>query len=764
MTPARRQTDTTQPGPSAPAPYAAAHPGNDADLIDIRELFSVLWRRRAVILGTAAFLCLLALMVLLQLTPRYTAATLLTLQTRSEAVVDIQAVMSGLSADASVIQTELDIIASRNLIGQLVDRLKLIEDPEFNPALRSESSVLQFLDPRTYLSEDWLMALGLKRSAEPMSEEERQAREKANVVDNVKSALSASNPKLSYTIKIAFESESPKKAALLANTLAEIYLNDQLEAKFEATERATDWLSNRITDLRQRVLIAERAVQAYREEHFIIESIGEGTISEQQLAELNMDLVNARTQLAEAEARYRQVRARGEASAAALGEVLQSPLIQRLGEQEAEVRRKAAEISERYGPRHPEVINVRSELRDIRSKLDEEIGKITQNVENEVLIARARVEALSNNLDQLKTESTELQQSRIELRELEREAQSSRVLLETFLSRFKETSNQEDLQKADARVISEAEVPTNPSFPNKRLMLAVALVLSMMVGLGLAFLLEALDNGYRTPEQLENMLQIKGLGMIPKLSAIKLKGQTPSQYVLKKPTSAYGEALRSVYTALAFTRAGAPKPKRLLITSSLPGEGKTTFCVSLSRLLARAGNTRVLLIEADLRRGKISSTVFGNTAASDTAAFADYLTGEVSDWRQCIQTDPDSGLAVIPTSGKIEHPQTLLQSDAMQRLLSEAAVAYDVVIVDSPPLLAVSDALVLSHYVDSTLFVVKWESTAREAVKNALSMLRKAHAPEGGAVLTQVNLKKHAYYGYGDYASYYGRYGNYYAS
>ncbi|WPL11517.1 GumC family protein [Thiorhodovibrio litoralis] len=757
-------TPPPQHQPAAPPAYQAP-PGADADLIDIRELLSVLWRRRAVIIGTVFFLCLMAVIILVQLTPRYTASALLTLQTRSEAVVDIQAVMSGLSADASVIRTELDIISSRRLVGQLVDKLDLVKDPEFNPSLRADTSLLQYLDPRTYLSSDWLLALGLGGETEPLTEEERRERERARVIGNVTGALSVSNPTLSYTIQIAFESEDPKTAALLANTLAELYLDDQLEAKFEATQRATDWLSTRIAELRTRVLAAEQAVQAYREEHSIIESVREGaTISEEQLAKLNIDLVTARTQLAEAEARYRQVRVRGGASAAALGEVLQSPLIQRLGGQEAEVRRKAAEISERYGPRHPDVINVRSELNDIRRKINEEIGKITQNVENEVEVAKARVAALTENLDQLKAESSELQQSRIELRELEREAESSRVLLETFLSRFKETSNQEDLQQADARIISDAEVPSAPSFPNKKLILAVALVLSLMLGLGLAFLLEALDNGYRTPEQLEKTLHIKALGMVLKLGSLKLKGQSPDEYVISKPTSAYGEALRSVYTSLAFAAGKNIKPKRILVTSSLPGEGKSTFCLSLARLLARAGNNRVLLIEADLRRGKISKTLYGPEPSAKAKPFLDYLTGEVPDWRACVQQDGPSGLHVIAATGKIEHPQTLLQSDNMQRLLTESAQAYDLILIDSPPLLAVADALVLSHQVDGTVFIVKWESTAREAVKNALALLRKAHAPELGAVLTQVNIKRHAYYGYGDYASYYGRYGDYYAS
>lgn len=739
---------------------APANPAG-AELIDIRELLSVLWRRRVVILGTAMFLCLLAFMVLVQLTPRYTASALLSLQTRSESVVDIQAVISGLSSDASAIRTELDIISSRRLVGQLVDRLNLINNPEFNAALRDDRSILQFLDPRTYLSSDWLIALGLKRPTEPLSEDERLARERASVVNAVSSALTVTNPKLSYSISIDFETEDPKLSARLANGLADIYLDDQLEAKYEGTERATNWLSSRIAELRKRVQDAEQAVQAYREQFSIIES-GQSTISEQQLAQINMDLVNAKTQLAEAQARYRQVLARGQTSAVALAEVLDSSMIQNLGQQEAQVRRKSAEISERYGPRHPDSIDVRSELRDIRGKLDEEVKKITQSLENEVQVAQARVAALSENLEFLKGESADLQKASIQLRELEREAETSRVLLETFLSRFKETSNQDEMQQADARIISEAQVPTGPSFPNKKLIMAVVLVLSLMVGLGLAFLLEALDNGYRTPEQLEKALRIKGLGMVPKLSPLKLKGQEPHHYVQRKPTSSYAEALRSVHTSIAYARPAGDRPKRLLITSALPNEGKSTFCLSLARLLALAGNNRVLLIEADLRRGKIGKTLFNRAATDNTDVLAAYLTGEVADWRQCLQTDPASGLHALTSSGNIEHPQTLLQSDNMRRLLDEAGQDYDLILIDTPPLLAVSDALLLSHQVDATVFIVKWESTPRDAVKHALALLRKAHAPEAGALLTQVNVRKHAYYGYGDYASYYNRYGNYY--
>ncbi|MBK1719637.1 GumC family protein [Thiocystis violacea] len=738
---------------------------DEADLIDIKELLRTLWRRRGVIIGSVLFLTSLALLFTLQLTPRYTASALLTLQTRSEAVVDIQAVMSGLSADSSVIRTELDVISSRRLVGKLVDKLKLTQDPEFNPALREENPLALSLDPRTYLSQEWLIALGLATEDEEiLTEEERAALEQAAVVDNVTETLTVSNPKLSYTIQISFESENGKKAARLANTLAELYLTDQLEAKFEATQRATDWLSERIGDLKGRVVTADSAVQAFRERHAIVQSGNQGTVGEQQLAELNVQLITARTDLAEAEARYNQVKALADrrGNAASLGEVLKSPLIQKLGEQEAEVRRKQAEIAKRYGPRHPDTLSINSELADIRGKIAEEVNKVMESVGSDVRVARARVTTLAQSLEGLKSETQEVDKARVQLRELEREAESGRVLLETFLSRFKETSNQENLQQADVRIISNAETPAEASFPKKKLILAVALVLSLMVGLGLAFLLEALDHGYRALEHIQRAHKLAGLGMVPKLTSLKLRGSKPFDYALKKPTSAYSESLRSVYTSLMFGHPGDSKPRSILVTSSLPGEGKTTFCLSLARLLARAGNQRILLIECDLRRANVGKAIVEPDHSSPP--LARYLARDTPAWEDCLVTDKPSGLDMILAGGKSDNPQTLLQSERMRTLLSEASERYDLILLDAPPLLAVSDAIILSHLADVTLFVVKWESTAREAVANALDLLRKAGAPLSGVVLTQVDVKKHAYYGYGDYASYYGRYGDYYAN
>ncbi|MBB4315666.1 GumC family protein [Roseospira marina] len=732
------------------------------DAASLRAVLRAVWRRSGVIVGIVLLCLILSVLVLFQLTPLYTATALLTLDPRRESVVDIEAVISGLSPDASVINTELDILTSGRLVGKLVDAQGLTRDPEFNAALRPADPLVRLIDPRTYMAPEWLTALGIPQAEEvPLSEEERRDREREAVIGAVTDALTVSNPTISYTIRISFETEDARKSARLANGLAELYLTDQLEAKFEATERATQWLSTRISDLRDRVREAEQAVQRYRQAHQIVQASETATVSEQQLGEVNTQLIEAETELAAVEARYNQVRdLAGRGSYAALGAVLDSALIQRLREQEAQVRRRQAEVLSRYGERHPEVAEVGAELRDIRSKIGEEVNRIVSGVANEVTVARSRVAALQVRLEALKATSAEVESARVDLRELEREAESSRVLLETFLSRFKETTSQEDLQQADARIISQAKVSNDPSYPKKKLILSIAFVLAVMLALGIAVLLELLDHGYRTLDHVQREIRLTGLGMVPRLSRRKLRGRSPVEYVLSSPASAYAEALRSVYNTLTYGQ--VPAPKAIAVTSSLPGEGKTTFTLSLARLLARAGNQRVLFVEADLRRNAVWRALASKK--DHPLSLEDYLLGTAPTWRDCVHTDAASNLDMIVTSGRTENVQALLQSGRMEVLSREAREHYDLILFDTPPVLAVSDAVLLSKHADTTVLLVRWESTARAGVRSTISMLRKAEVPVGGVVMTQVDLRKHAKYGYGDYASYYGRYGQYYTS
>ena len=729
------------------------------DIIDLRGLILVLLRRKWIIINTVLFCSILALLILFQLTPRYTASVMLALETRQNQVVDMQAVVSGISADTATIKTEIDVMTSRRLVGKTVDTLNLVRDPELNDALNTEKGFLSYLNPVNWIPDSFKRAI--LGDPEVLAEDEQQMQERARVIDAVVDRLSVSNPPRSYSISVSFESEDPRKSARIANSLADLYLTDQLEAKFEATQRANEWLNERIFDLRENVRTSEVEAQRFREDNRLIQTQNAGLVSDQQLTQLNTRLIDARTDLARSQARYSQISSISNVETtdyAGLTEVLDSPLIQRLREQQSEVLRNRAELATRYGPKHPRMINVEAELSDIDINIKSEIRKVVAGIQNEVDVARARVAALEESLDQLKNENVALNRAQVQLRELEREAEANRVLLETFLARFKETTNQQDIQQADARIISRADVPLDPSFPNKKLILALVIFVATGLGVGLAFLLEMLDNGYRTLDQIKADLGLRGVGIIPMLASNKLQGVSVEDYLIEKPSSSFAEAHRNVHASLLYSGPRQNTPQVIMATSSVPGEGKSTFSLCYARLMAKSG-MKALLIEADLRRPVIKVRMDLHDSQAD---LVNVLEGHDVGGQQ-LHKDEKSGLHILSGRGHSD-PQKLFSGEKFNGLMAWARENYDLVVLDTPPVMAVSDAVILSHHVDAVLYVVQWETTPKKSVESGITQLREAGAPLAGAVVTQVNIKRHQSYGYGDQGYYYGTKSGYYAN
>lgn len=729
------------------------------DVIDIRALFMVLLRRKWIIINTTLFCSVLALLILFQLTPRYTASAMMALETRQNQVVDVQAVMSGIGTDVAAIKTEIDVLSSRRLLGKTVDAMALIKDPEFNGALNTEKGLLSYLNPLTWLPDSWVRTI--VGDPKVVSAEVQAAYERSRVIDAVAARLTVSNPARSYSISLAFESTDPRKAARIANSLADLYLTDQLEAKFEATQRANDWLNERIFDLRENVRSSEVAAQSFREENQLIQSGTAGLVSDQQLTQLNTRLIDARTDLARTEARYSQLSDIADPAVAdyeGLAEVLDSALIQRLREQQSEVLRNRAELATRYGPKHPRMINVEAELVDIEGNIRLEIRKVVNGIQSEVDVAKARVSALEASLQQLKTENVAVNRAQVQLRELEREAEANRILLETFLARFKETTNQQDIQQADARIISRAEAPLDASFPKKRLILVLVVFAAGGLGVGLAFLLETLDNGYRTLEQIRSDLALRGVGIIPMLASNKLQGTSVEDYLLEKPSSSFAEAHRNVHAALLYSGPRQNTPQAIMVTSSVPGEGKSTFSLCYARLMAKSG-LKVLLLEADLRRPVVHARLNITGEQTNLVSVLEQ-TGPTS---QQLFRDEASNLHILGGKGHPD-PQKLFSSEKFSGLISWARDNYDLIVLDTPPVMAVSDSIVLSHLVDAVLYVVQWETTPKKSVESGISQLREAGATIAGTVITQVNIKRHQSYGYGDQGYYYGTKSGYYSN
>jgi len=310
------------------------------------------------------------------------------------------------------------------------------------------------------------------------------------------------------------------------------------------------------------------------------------------------------------------------------------------------------------------------------------------------------------------------------------------------------------MQQADARVIARGDVPLDPSFPNKKLFVALALIGSALIGVFLAILVERLDNGFRTAEQLEQIAGVSGLGMVPSVPARQRLGFSPEDYLIKKPTSNFAESIRSVRTALLYSHVDKP-PRAILVTSAVPEEGKSLLSVSLARSSAMAGQ-KVLLIDADLRRPKLSKVLKAKNEATLADLFAGQKTAD-----EVLNIEEETGLHFILGRAGMPNPQDMLGSQHMRDFIRSISQHYDLVVVDSPPVLAASDSLVLSRIVDATVFVVRWEHTPRQVVLGALKQLQSVGGAVAGVVLSRVNVKKHAKFGYGDVGYYYGKYKEY---
>lgn len=725
-------------------------PQSGEDNFDIRALVAVLRRRAKLIIGCGVLITVLASIVIFQLTPRYTAEATVMLDTRRTQVMDFQSVMSGLPVDSTVIRSEIEILKSRTLAEQVADKLDLYDVPEFNGSLAETDAMSWLLQPAEWVSHT-LKRLMVHSRQNTSNAQERATDLKLGVARALMARMDALNDGRSYLLRIRVEDADRELVARIANTYVDVYLLNQLEGKFDAVRRATAWLNEHLTDLREKASASDRAVQLFRDQHGLTEVRG-ATLTTTQLGEISSQLTMAAADRAQKESNLRQLQEQLKSGNVDAASVMASPLVQKLREQEAELVRQQAELATRYKPAHPTMVNLAAEVRDVKRKLDEEIGKTIHGLEGDVNVARAREASLRDTFANLQKNSAQQDTVMVQLRELEREAEADKALYQNFLSKFKQTSTQEDLQQADGRLISAALPPTAPSYPNKTMLISFAFMVSIFIGVALAFVVERLDNGFRTSDQIEKMLGLGTLGLVPAVTRKEL----PQDVVVQRPTAQYSEAIRSIRTALRYAEIDDP-PKVVLVTSSLPGEGKTVFATSLARSIARSGG-RALLIDADLRRPSLAKLLGVDADPGLLDLFA-----EGADQDALIRVDQLSGMHYLPASRGTANPQDLLASRHMRLFLDRMRSRYDLIVLDSPPVLAVSDSIVLSHVADTTMFLVRWEKTPRPIVAGAIKLLRTNGGPIAGVVLSRLNARRHATYGYGDAAYYYGRYSDYYA-
>ncbi len=716
-------------------------------LINLRSALMFLRRRCLVILLVAAGVFVIALFVSSRLVPQYEATATVLIETTSAKVVDIDAVISGVGAGATRANAQTAILESRGIALRVAEKLNLWEAADFSPMGGGSVSALNPLN--------WFDGTPEDADPEVLLSSRREA-----ILTALRQNLSVNSNSKTQTIDIGYTSKSAERAAEIANTFAAEYALDQLEAKFEATKNAADWLSRRLEGMRATLDASERAVELYRAENNLINADGL-LLSEQELSELNSQLILIRAEKAEKRAIYSRAQQllAGGAALDSVSEVIQSPVVAGLRQQQAELARKQADFATRYGPRHPQMLNVQAERRDLDAHIQQEIQRIVDSLKNALAVVETRERSIERSLGERRDFAAENNQSLVQLRALEREAEATRALYETFLTRFKEVNAQESLQTPGVRVISRAIAPMTQSFPKTNLILVGALMIGLGIGGAVALSLELLDDSFHTTKQLEELLGVPNIAVVPLVDGADDGTEGVSaDYVMGNLLSPYAEAFRSMRTSLALSNVDMP-PKVVLFTSAVPSEGKTTVSSSFAMSAARAGQ-KVIIVDCDLRKPSVHKAL---GVAPDGEGLVKYLANPVGH-EAIVQTHGPSGTDFIPVVTGSINPTDILSSRHMSDLIQTLRNNYDLVVIDSAPLLPVADTRSVAGLADATVLVVRWGKTPRAAVRNASHLLKQSGLPMAGTVLSAVDMSRQTTYGYGDAAYTYGNYGDYYAS
>jgi succinoglycan biosynthesis transport protein ExoP len=749
------QRNFDQAHPALEEPTVAVSERWPQPTVDLREMARILRRRWKLVTAAPAVLGLLALVYVMASTTLYTATSTVQVDPRRASAIESNQSamsMSNFGTDDATIDSEALLIQSISILQRVVEKLKLTDDSEFTPTPG-------LLDP-------------IKRlfaSSGPSSGASPEDAAIARSVDILQRRMKVARQGTTFLVDINVSSESPRKAALIANAIAEGYFEEQVRAKNDATRIASNWLNGQIDGLKSRVVAAERAVEDFRAANNLNVSQGV-TVNDQQITDLNNQLISARVQTAEARAKFEQAQQLTQSGKdpGGINAAISSEMITKLRTQYAEIAKNEADLSSKYGPRHPLVANVHAQLRDTQRLINEEVQRVLQSTRHDYDVARSREASLQQSFDQLQGVSSSSGQAQVRLRELQREAEANRTLYESYLARYKETTAQESLEMPDSHVVTKASVPISPSSPKTFLTLGVALMLGLGIGCVLAFLADYLDQRVKTLEQAEQISGVPSLAAVPLISAGELAGrarrgrseldhydpkttrllpaalQPPlMRYAIEAPGTFFAEAIRAVRLALQRTMRIQPV-KVVLVTSALDNEGKTTLAANLAQSFATLG-IRTLLVDGDLRNPQLTRSLCPH---ADTGLLEVAIGRALPD--QAILMDRSTGLSILPstTVKDVDTITELMFSERIVDVLDHLRHRYEMIVIDSPPLVPLVDGRALAELADRIILALAWDQTPGEVLSHTMELLSPVRDRILGIVMTRVDLGRLRFYDY----------------
>jgi exopolysaccharide transport family protein len=729
-----------------PPPGYTYGPYQEEKEVHLRDYWKVVWKRRWIIVALFLIVLITTAVATFTMKPIYRGTISIQINKENPQVMDFKEVFSVNTWDLDYYQTQYKILESRTLAKRVIQNLKLSEHPDFQPGPETP-----FQKWKSNILKPIFGLFNFTKKTVASEKDSSESKKETALISQFLGKLKIEPIRNSRLVKVHFDSNYPELCAQVPNALATNFIQQSVENRFTATEQVKEWLSKQLEDLKAKVERADEALQAFGLKYDIISLDDKENVSLQRLTELNDTLTKAEADRMAKEALYKQTKDRN----FEFSSILENKLIMDLKQAYIQLETQYMKLSDTFKPEYPEMVRLRSQMQSIQKRMDLELGKIIAAIKNEYELSLRKETLLRHAFDQQKAKVMEMKERSIQYNILKREADTNKELYKGLLQRMKETGVSAGLTVSNIQVVDQAEIPTRPYKPNKQMNLLLAAVVGLFLGVGLAFFFEYLDNTVKTPEDVEQMFRLPSFGMVPEISNGRRKRlEKGASYPVElityaHPKSMLSEAYRNIRTSILLSFSEKP-PKKIVITSPNPSEGKTTTVINTAVALSQTG-AKVLVVDGDMRHPRIHK-IFNH---ENGAGLSNFLSGHAPLDSIIKQTEVPN-LYYIPSGPIPPNPSELISSNLFKEMINVLGNRFDHVVLDSPPALGFADSIILSTSVDGVILVVLGGKTPRETLQRAKEVLHQVNAKILGVVINRVDIRR------SDYGYYYYRYHYYY--